>query len=165
MFGHGSGLLEGQYQNKRLGKLGFAARLRAAPSWYRRVEWPRLLILRTLLTQWVPRSFAFFAKGGSRKCRCQVGLITCPQQNQLAHAASLPTLAKNARMGHPQWEWCTQRIVKGGPPAKYVQEGSYAPLASPGCACTRSSTSAPRNRILGGTHCSDALDELFRAPR
>ena len=26
-------------------------------------------------TQWVPRSFAFFAKGGSRKCRRQVGLI------------------------------------------------------------------------------------------
>src|SRR5579862_1046700 len=38
-------------------------------------------------------SFAFFAKGGSRKCRHPVGLITCLQQNQIAHAASRPTLA------------------------------------------------------------------------
>ena len=29
------------------------------------------------------------------------GITTCPQQNQIAHAASPPTLAKNARMGHP----------------------------------------------------------------
>src|ERR1700676_5331904 len=47
--------------------------------------WPRLLIFRALPAQWVPRSFAFFAKGGSRKCRRQVGLITRPQQNQMAH--------------------------------------------------------------------------------
>jgi hypothetical protein len=26
--------------------------------------------------------------------------------NQIAQAASPPTLAKNARMGHPLWEWC-----------------------------------------------------------
>ncbi len=46
-----------------------------------------------------------------------MGLITCPRQNQIAHAASRPTLAENARMGHPQWERCTQRSFKGGPPA------------------------------------------------
>jgi hypothetical protein len=27
-----------------------------------------------------------------------VGLITCPQQNQIAHAASPPTLGKNSRI-------------------------------------------------------------------
>jgi hypothetical protein len=32
--------------------------------------------------------------------------------NQIAHAASPPTLAKNVRMGHPRWEWCTQRSLK-----------------------------------------------------
>ena len=62
------------------------------------------------------RSFALFAKGRSRKCRHQVGLMTCPQQNQIAPAASPPTLAKNARMGHPQWEWCTQESLKVGHP-------------------------------------------------
>ena len=39
-------------------------------------RWPGLLILRALPTEWVPRSFAFIAKGGSRKCRRQAGLIT-----------------------------------------------------------------------------------------
>jgi hypothetical protein len=28
----------------------------------------------------------------------------------IAHAASSPTLAKNVRMGHPKWEWCTQEF-------------------------------------------------------
>jgi hypothetical protein len=46
------------------------------------------------------------------------GLITYPQQNQIAHAASPPTLAKqNARIGHPQWGMVRAKIVKGGPPA------------------------------------------------
>ena len=49
-------------------------------------------------------SFAFLAKGGSWRCRREVVLIAFPQQKQIAHAASPPTLAKNARMGHPQWE-------------------------------------------------------------
>ena len=71
----------------------------------------------------------FFAKGGSRKCRRHAGLIACPQQNHVAHAASRPTLAKNARMGHPQWEWCTQRSLKGGPPAR-PREGRL-------CGCER----------------------------
>src|ERR1035438_372126 len=66
-------------------------------------EWRVATLLMSLAspTQWGAPSFAFFAKGGSRKCRRQVGLIACPQQNQIAHAASPPTLAKNARMGHP----------------------------------------------------------------
>jgi hypothetical protein len=55
-------------------------------------------------------------RDGSRKCRRQVGLITCPQQDQIAHAASPPTLAKNARMGHPRREWCTQSSLKVGQP-------------------------------------------------
>jgi hypothetical protein len=33
------------------------------------------------------------------------------------HAASRPTLAKNARMGHPLWEMAHTNIIKGGPPA------------------------------------------------
>ncbi len=33
-------------------------------------------------------------------------------QNGMTHMASPPTLAKNARMGHPQWEWCTQRSLQ-----------------------------------------------------
>jgi hypothetical protein len=72
-------------------------------------------MLRALPTQWVPRSFAFFAKGGSRKCRPHGGLITCPQQNQIARSiASHP--CKTARMGHPQGERCTQRSLKLGHP-------------------------------------------------
>ena len=65
-------------------------------------------------------SFAFLAKGGTLKWRRQVGSITCPQQIQIAHAASPPTpstssgqtLAKSAGMVHPQWERCTQRSLK-----------------------------------------------------
>jgi hypothetical protein len=47
-------------------------------------------------------SFAYCAKGGNPKCQRRVVLISCPQQNHIVHAASSPTLAKNARMGHPQ---------------------------------------------------------------
>jgi len=35
--------------------------------------------------------------GGSRKCQRQVGSITCPQQNQIAHAASCPPLHEAQR--------------------------------------------------------------------
>ena len=42
----------------------------------------------------------------------QAGLITPPQQIKMARAASPPTLAKNARMGHPLWECCTQTSLK-----------------------------------------------------
>src|SRR5258708_38944987 len=75
----------------------------------------------------VPVPSRFLRKGGSRECRRQLRLIACPQQNQIAHAASPPTpsassgqaLAKNARLGHPQREWCSAKIVKGGPPAAH----------------------------------------------
>jgi hypothetical protein len=77
-------------------------------------EWPRLLILRALLTLWVPRPLAFFGKGGSRRRRRQVGLVTRLQPNQIAHAASPPTLAKNARMGHPHCERYTQELLRAG---------------------------------------------------
>jgi hypothetical protein len=79
--------------------------------------WPMLLISLASPTQWGAPSFAPLAKGGSRKRRHQVGSITCAQQNHIAQAAWPPTLAKNARMGHPQRERCTQRSIKGGPPA------------------------------------------------
>src|SRR5579872_4839818 len=48
------------------------------------------------------------------------GHITC-YLNRTYHVlptASLPTLAKNARMGHPRLEWRTRTIIKGGRPAK-----------------------------------------------
>src|SRR5580692_1994353 len=76
-----------------------------------------LLISLASPTQWGAPSFAPFAKGGLRKRRHQVGSITCAQQNHIAQAAWPPTLAKNARMGHPQRERCTQRSIKAGPPA------------------------------------------------
>jgi hypothetical protein len=41
--------------------------------------------------------------------------MKCSQQNQIAHAASPPTLAKNARMGHPSMGMVHAKIVKGGP--------------------------------------------------
>ena len=31
--------------------------------------------------------------------------------NQIARAASPPTLARNARMGHPRWEWCNAKTA------------------------------------------------------
>jgi hypothetical protein len=36
------------------------------------------------------------------------------ERTRVAPAASLPTLAKNARMGHPPWEWCNAKM--GHPP-------------------------------------------------
>jgi len=77
-------------------------------------EWPRLLILGALPTPWVPRSFAFFAKGGSRKCWRHAGLITCPQQNQIAHAASPPTPSQKKRegMGRPQFRYGKEKQIQ-----------------------------------------------------
>src|ERR1700733_5003199 len=82
--------------------------------------WPRLFNPSGITNTAGAPSFAFFfAKGGSRKCRRQLGLITCPQQNQIEHAASPPTLVKNARMGSPQREWCMQRSLKVGDPTLF----------------------------------------------
>jgi len=47
----------------------------------------------------VPRSFAFVAKGRESEMPVPSGFDHTPQQNQMADAASPPTLAKNARMG------------------------------------------------------------------
>ena len=90
-----------------------------------------LLISLASPTQWGAPSFAPLAKGGSRKRRHQVGSITCAQQNHIAQAAWPPTLAKDARMGHPRRERCTQRSIKGGPTAitnPMVQAASDPPL-------------------------------------
>jgi hypothetical protein len=76
-------------------------------------------------------SFAHFAKGGSRKrlhqwaahiglpyVRCRPGSM----RDKNAQAASPPTLARNARMGHPLWEWRKQTSFKGHPP-DHVENG------------------------------------------
>ena len=67
----------------------------------------------------VPRSSRFLRRVGVGNAGGQVGFIACPQQNQIAHAASPPfgsaqgrLLQKNARMGHPRWDWCTQKSLK-----------------------------------------------------
>jgi hypothetical protein len=77
----------------------------------------RALDLAASPTQWVRRSFAFFAEGGSRKCRRRVDLIRCRRQNQMAHAASRPTLAKTQGWGTLSRNGARAKIVKGGPPA------------------------------------------------
>ena len=45
----------------------------------------------------------------------QVSLIACPQQNQIAHAASPPTLANKRKDGAPS-VGMHAKVVKGGPP-------------------------------------------------
>ena len=60
--------------------------------------------------------FAQFAKGGSRECRRKFVDLGCVVTNPVAHAASLPTLAKNARMGHPRLERRTRKIMRAGHP-------------------------------------------------
>jgi hypothetical protein len=94
---------------------------------------PRLLMSLASPTRWGGPSFAFFfAKGGSRKCRRQVGLITCPQQNQIAQAASPPTPSttsgagscKKRKDGAPAVGTVYARVVKGGPVASIADAGS-----------------------------------------
>ena len=58
----------------------------------------------------------------SRQARWSSGFI----RESAAPAALPPTLAKNARMGHPRWEWCTERSIKGGPPALKGGVGGFA---------------------------------------
>jgi hypothetical protein len=57
----------------------------------------------------VPR-FAYFAKGGYDD-GIHNGRL---ERTRVAPAASPPTLAKNARMEHPPWEWCNAKM--GQPP-------------------------------------------------
>jgi hypothetical protein len=46
--------------------------------------------------------FALFAKGGSLECWRKFVDLSRVASNQIAHAASQPTLSKNARMGQPR---------------------------------------------------------------
>jgi len=57
-----------------------------------------------------PPSFALLAKGEYNE-RIRKGV--CGERTKVAPAASPPTLAKNARMGHPQCEMAHAKIVKG----------------------------------------------------
>src|SRR5579864_2108094 len=63
-------------------------------------------------------------KGGNRECRRKFVDPCRVVTDQVAHAASPPTLAKNAKSlssaksqgwGTPRLEWRTQTIMKGGP--------------------------------------------------
>jgi hypothetical protein len=55
------------------------------------------------------RFFAFFAKGGTGECGRKFVDPSRVVTNQMAHAASIPTLAKNARMGQPLSGWPAQQ--------------------------------------------------------
>jgi hypothetical protein len=74
---------------------------------------PRLLILGALPTQWVPRSFAFFAKGRELEMLAPRGFdhASTTKSNSTRNIVPTPSassgqaLAKNARMGHPQFRY------------------------------------------------------------
>ena len=66
--------------------------------------WPRLLILRAFTNTSGCPVLRAFCEGQESEMTAPSGFVTRPQPNQIAHAASPPTLAKNARMGHPHWE-------------------------------------------------------------
>ena len=69
----------------------------------------------------VPRPSRTLRRAGTTNARA----TDFVRKNRAASAASPPTpstssgqaLAKNARMGHPQWERCTQEPLRVGPPA------------------------------------------------
>jgi hypothetical protein len=65
--------------------------------------WPRLLISSPSPIGWGTPSFAFTAKGG-----------LFDMADKIVQAASPPTLAKNARMGHPQWKRCRHPSLSVG---------------------------------------------------
>jgi len=109
--------------------------------------WPRHLILRALAMRWVPRSFAFFAKGRESEMPArQLDLITRSQQNQIAHAASPPTpstgsgqaLAKNAGCPISRAfceKACPERVEGWGfSPPRYQLSASPPPLRLPSMA-------------------------------
>jgi len=76
--------------------------------------WPRLSLASP--TQRGARPSRFLRRAGVGML-VPCGLITCPQQNQLAHAASPPTLSKKRRGGTTSAGMVHAKIVKGGPPA------------------------------------------------
>ena len=49
--------------------------------------------------------------------------------NQIAHAVPPPTLARNARMGHPRVGVVRAKILKGGPPAKILGHKAKSMIA------------------------------------
>jgi len=61
-----------------------------------------------------PRPFTFSAKGRDSEMVVPSGFDRVSTARTNSTPASPPTLAKNERMGHPQWEWCTQRSLKAG---------------------------------------------------
>jgi hypothetical protein len=73
---------------------------------------------------WVPRPSCSLRRAGVGNA-CAGGLIT-PRYvtNPIAQAALPPTLAKSARMGHPQWNWRTQTSSNVGHPSKIDHSGS-----------------------------------------
>ncbi len=51
---------------------------------------------------------------------------------RVAPAASPPTLAKNARMGHPPWEWCNAKMGHPPPVVKKTLHAGHPPDARNG---------------------------------
>ena len=94
--------------------------------------WPRFLISPTSPTRGCPVLRAV-CEGRESGMPAQVCYPCRVITNQIAHAASPPTLAKTARMGHPLSKWCTQTITKGGPPAGLTrcQPRHFARISTP----------------------------------
>jgi hypothetical protein len=69
-----------------------------------------------LATQWMPRPSRSLRRAGVGNAGASLLIHVVVVTNQVEHAASPPTLAKNARMGRPLWKWCTQKSLKVGHP-------------------------------------------------
>jgi hypothetical protein len=77
--------------------------------------------------------FGFLKYWSESESAVTAALVRCkPRRMTYKHvrAASRPTLAKNARMGHPQWEWRYTDITEDGPSANAQQ---FSAVASPRC--------------------------------
>jgi len=85
----------------------------------------KALIWRAAPTRWVAVLRARCEKAGVEdarasgsstlalpKARCK----PCGTTHRIVQAASPPTLAKDARMGHPQWKWCPRTSLRLWPP-------------------------------------------------
>lgn len=65
--------------------------------------WPRLLILRALPTQWVPRSFAFSAKGGRGSAGASgFDRVSTTKSNRTSSIAARPFLPPRSASFSPQ---------------------------------------------------------------